>query len=69
MAQPSQPQHPQGGVDASRRMDSVPGTHCTREQVGLDDQDASRAYRQLNKEPLELNNEKEEHRTHGHPLR
>lgn len=37
--------------------------------MGRNDQDAARPHRQLHKEPLELHYEKEEHRTHGHPLR
>jgi hypothetical protein len=37
--------------------------------VGVDDEDAAGAHGQLDKEPLELDHEEEEHRTHGHPLR
>lgn len=42
VAQPPEPLHPEGGMDATRGVDPLPGAHRTREQVGWDDQDATR---------------------------
>jgi len=39
-------------------MDPLFGTQRTWKQMGINDKNASRTYRQLNKKPLELYNEK-----------
>lgn len=65
VAQPPEPQHPEGRVDAPRGVGAVPGAHRPRQQVGRDDQDAARPHRQLHQKPLELHHEEKERRTHG----
>ena len=40
-------------------MDFVFGTQCTWKQMGLNDKNVTRPHGQLNKKPLELDNEEE----------
>ena len=69
MAQPPQPQHPQDRVDAPWGMDPLFGAHRPRQQMGINDQDASRKDRQLDKKSLELNHEEKERGIDGHSHR
>jgi hypothetical protein len=66
MAQPPQSQHSQDIVDAARGVDPFFGAHCPRQQMGLDDEDASGADGQFYKKSLELHYEEEERGTDGH---
>ena len=50
-------------------MDPLFGAHRPRQQMGINDQDASRKDRQLDKKSLELNHEEKERGIDGHSHR